>query len=141
MRQTASYQEPIEHRKHGGLPSSSGISAEAVRSELETILSSPGFARSERLSRFLRFAVEKTLQGEGDRLKEYLLGVEVFDKGESYDPRIDPIVRVEAARLRSKLKDYYLTDGRSDTVLIDLIREVTFPSFNEDGLSSLRKLL
>ncbi|HEV8133014.1 MAG TPA: hypothetical protein VGQ81_17325 [Acidobacteriota bacterium] len=129
MKQTASYQESIEHRKRGGLPLSSGISAEAVRSELETILSSPGFARSERLSRFLRFAVEKTLQGEGDRLKEYLLGVEVFDKGESYDTRIDPIVRVEAARLRSKLKDYYLTDGRSDTVLIDFDKGSYIPVF------------
>lgn len=59
------------------------------------------------------------MEGRGDELKEYLLGVSVFDREESYDPRIDPIVRVEAGRLRSKLREYYETDGQGDPVLID----------------------
>jgi TolB-like protein len=70
------------------------------------------------MSRFLKFTVERLLSGEAASLKEYLIGVEVFDKGESMDPRVDPIVRVEAGRLRSKLREYYETEGREDQVLI-----------------------
>src|SRR5215510_7133587 len=83
------------------------LSAEAVQAELEKIVASQTFANSERMTRFLRFTVEQTLQGRGDQIKEYLLGLEVFDRNQSYDPRIDPIVRVEAGRLRSKLSEYY----------------------------------
>ena len=61
--------------------------------------------------RFLRLAVERALAGQADELKEYLIGVEVFDRKASYDPRVDPIVRVEARRLRAKLKAYYEGDG------------------------------
>ncbi len=71
------------------------------------------------MARFLRFAVERSLAGRADELKEYLIGVEVFDRPSSYDPRVDPIVRVEARRLRSKLKDYYDGDGKNDPVLIE----------------------
>ena len=78
-----------------------------VRNELNRILESPGFRNSERLIRFLRFTVEAKLKGEAGAIKEYLVGREVFDRGEDYDPRIDPIVRVEARRLRKKLDDYY----------------------------------
>ncbi len=104
------------------------LSADAVRDQLERILASGGFARSERLSRFLRFAVEKKLQGEGDRLKEYLLGIEVFDRNSSYDPRLDPIVRVEASRLRAKIREYYSTEGVSDPVRIDFGKGSYAPS-------------
>ena len=69
--------------------------------------------------RFLRLAVERTLEGKADELKEYLIGVEVFDRPSSYDPRVDPIVRVEARRLRSKLKAYYAGDGNNDPVRIE----------------------
>ena len=69
--------------------------------------------------RFLRLAVERTLEGKADELKEYLIGVEVFDRPSSYDPRVDPIVRVEARRLRSKLKAYYAGDGNNDLVRIE----------------------
>jgi hypothetical protein len=96
---------------------------------LERILASSTFAQSERLSRFLRFAVEETLQGRGDQLKEYFFGVEVFDREEAYDPRTDPIVRVEAGRLRAKLGRYYETEGREDPVLIDLPKGSYVPGF------------
>ncbi len=93
---------------------------EPTRAQLERMLASPIFIRSERMSRFLRFAVERLLNGEASSLKEYLIGVEVFDKGESMDPRVDPIVRVEAGRLRSKLREYYETEGQKDPVVIGL---------------------
>ena len=102
-----------------------------LRSHLEKILSSAGFAHSQRMSRFLRFAVEQTMQGRGDKIKEYLVGVEVFDKEPSYDPQIDPIVRVEARRLRSKLKRYYETDGREDALRIDFPKGSYVPVFQE----------
>ena len=80
---------------------------EKVREQARKILASRFFVQSERLSRFLDFAVTHALVGGGERLKEYSVGVEVFDRKPPYDPRIDPIVRVEARRLRSKLKSYY----------------------------------
>src|ERR1043166_8071164 len=93
--------------------------APAVRQQWEKILAHELFARSERMGRFLRLAVERALEGKAGELKEYLIGVEGFDRKPSYDPRVDPIVRVEARRLRSKLKAYYDSDGRADPVLID----------------------
>jgi serine/threonine-protein kinase len=104
-------------------------SAKQVRSALEKLLASDQFSGSPRLARFLRFAVEKTLAGEGGDLKEYLLGTEVFDRGADFDPRIDPIVRVEARRLRSKLKDYYELDGRDDPHRIVFRKGSYTPSF------------
>lgn len=95
------------------------LSAESIRTQLRKILSSTTFARSERLARFLNFTVDETLEGRGDNLKEFVVGVEVFDKTEKYDPRMDPIVRVEARRLREKLRKYYETEGREDPVYID----------------------
>jgi serine/threonine-protein kinase len=95
------------------------LSAESVRTQLRKILSSSTFARSERLARFLNFTVEQTLGGRGDNLKEFVIGVEVFDKTEKYDPRMDPIVRVEARRLREKLRKYYETEGLDDPLYID----------------------
>jgi TolB-like protein/Tfp pilus assembly protein PilF len=97
----------------------SQLSAESIRAQLRKILSSSIFTRSERLARFLSFTVEQTIEGRGEHLKEFVIGVEVFDKTEKYDPRMDPIVRVEARRLREKLKKYYQTDGREDPLCID----------------------
>ena len=84
--------------------SAGGASAQAVGEELEKILASPIFVNSERLCAFLRFVVEQALQGSPP--KEYTLGIEVFGRDASYDPRTDPVVRVEARRLRYKLKEY-----------------------------------
>lgn len=95
------------------------FSKEAVEAQMEKILGSSTFLRSKRLGRFLRFTVEQFLDGQQGSLKEYLVGVEVFNKPENFDPRIDSIVRVEARRLRSKLERYYATDGREDEIVID----------------------
>lgn len=91
-----------------------------VRQQLERLLASPVFVGSARLRRFLEFVVEKSLAGEGDRLKEYVIGIEVFDRDAEYDPRVDSIVRVEAARLRAKLSEYYQGEGRDDAVVLTL---------------------
>lgn len=91
----------------------------AIRRQLEKIAAHGLFARSERMVRFLRLAVEHVLEGKSSELKEYLIGVEVFDRPPSYDPRVDPIVRVEARRLRAKLNSFYENDGRNDPVIIE----------------------
>src|SRR5713101_11506 len=85
---------------------------ETARSQLERILESPGFARNERLSRFLRFVVERRLEGKDDELKESLIAIEVFGRRPDYDPKRDPVVRAEASRLRARLGEYYLGQGK-----------------------------
>jgi serine/threonine-protein kinase len=104
-----------------------------VRSQVEKIAASRHFARSERLCRFLRFCVEQTLEAKGEQLKEQLVGVEVFDRKGDYDPRTDPIVRVEAMRLRSKLKAYYGSSGRTDCLLIEFPKGAYVPAFKIRG--------
>jgi len=95
-------------------------SGDDVRRQLDRLLASAVFANAGRMSRFLKFVVEQTLAGEGERLKEYVIGIEVFDRDATYDPRLDSIVRVEAARLRSKLAEYYAGEGRGDAVVLSL---------------------
>jgi adenylate cyclase len=102
---------------------------DAVVGQLERILASPGFASADRASRFLRYVVERTIAGEGDQLKEYVIGRAVFDRDDDYDPRIDSIVRVEAGRLRSKIDEYYAGPGREDAILIQLRRGSYVPAF------------
>lgn len=106
-----------------------GITAVNVRKHIEKILRCDVFASSERMSRFLRFAVEEALAGRAGQLKEYSIGLEVFDRPPSYDPRTDPLVRVEARRLRDKLKTYYQTEGRTDRFRIELPKGSYAPQF------------
>ena len=80
-----------------------------IHGQLARILASNVFRGSPRLQRFLTLAVERTLAGETDQLKEYAVGRDVFDRGADYDPRMDSIVRVEARRLRRKLREFYRT--------------------------------
>jgi TolB-like protein/Flp pilus assembly protein TadD len=91
-----------------------------VEEQLERILRSVTFQRCDGLKRFLMFIVRETAAGRGAELKEYVIGVEVFRKEDSYDARTDPIVRVQARRLRAKLARYYRDEGRGDPTLIDL---------------------
>jgi len=109
-------------RRYWGVTDDTAISAEAVRAELDRVLASKGFQNAGRLSRLLRHVTEKTLAGDADQLKEYAVGVEVFDRSASYDPRLDSIVRVEAGRLRSRLDEYYANNGASSQIRIDLPR-------------------
>ena len=91
----------------------------ALREHLQSILASPGFVNADRLRRFLQFTVEAHLKGESAQIEEYVLGREVFDRDDNYDPRLDPIVRVEARRLRQRLAEYYAGPGRADKLRID----------------------
>ena len=95
---------------------------EAVRDELDRVLKSGPFAQSQRRQRFLEYIVNETLAGRGDRLKGYTIGREVFDRPEEFDPNIDPIVRMEAARLRDRLREYYDGEGKNDPIRIELAK-------------------
>jgi Tol biopolymer transport system component len=101
-----------------------------VRAQLARLLDSPAFAHAPSLRRFLAHLVERTLAGRAADLKEYSLGVDVFDRGEAFDPKIDTIVRAQARRLRSKLREYYEADGRSDPVIIELAKGHYVPAFS-----------
>lgn len=90
--------------------------------QLDRILNHPLFKASYRLSRFLRFVVNEHRSGRPDQLKEYTIGVEVFERETSYNPQEDPIVRTMAGRLRGKLAEYYQGDGKEDPVLIEIPR-------------------
>lgn len=111
-------------------PATEASTGEAIRIQLERILASRAFARSERQRRFLRFVVEKTLEGSPDAIKEAQLGIEVFDRGAAFDPRADNIVRVEARRLRQRLEDYHSGEGLGDPVLIELPKGSYVPQFS-----------
>jgi TolB-like protein len=110
----------------------------AIREELGRVLNSGPFAQSRRRQRFLEYIVNETLAGRGDRLKGYTIAVEVFDRPETFDPVTDPLVRIEAARLREKLREYYDTDGRDDPVIIELPKGAYTPhiAFRSEPSSS-----
>jgi len=100
-----------------------------VKEALERVLASKGFRGAEALGRFLRFVVEQAIEGKADRLKEFTLGAEVLERGSAFDPQTDPIVRVQAGRLRAKLSEYYEKDGKDDRVRIALPRGGYAPEF------------
>lgn len=111
-----------------------------VRAEVDRILASKGFVSAGRLSRLLRYAVDKTIAGQTDQLKEYSVGVEVFDRNANYDPRLDSIVRVEAGRLRSRLEEYYNAEGATSPIRISLPRGgyvAQFERRDDEGPSTL----
>src|SRR6516164_9366623 len=104
------------------------LDAKAV-AQLNRIFGSKAFRQADRLKRFLTFIVEETLAGRGERLKEFVVGVEVFGKDNSFDPRNDPIVRVQARRLRSQLAAYYHEEGAHDDLMIELPKGGYAPVF------------
>src|ERR1700676_4291261 len=106
-----------------------GVPAVEIKSELDRILRSRAFIQSHRIRRFLQFVVEESLLGQPHRLKEYLIGLEVFDRREAFDPRVDSIVRVEARRLRNKLEEYYRNEGQEDPVRVLLRKGSYVPIF------------
>ncbi len=103
--------------------------SEAILEELERVLGSGVFRSATRSSQLLRFLVEQTVHGNSDHLKDYTLGAEALGRGEDFDPRTDPIARVEASRLRSRLELYYGTEGATDSVVITLPRGGYIPQF------------
>ncbi len=96
--------------------------AAEIREQLERILGSQCFEQAGRSSKFLRFTADQTLAGFGDRLKGYTIAVEVFGRPADFDAQNDPLVRVEAGRLRRRLAEYYAGEGKSDQLRVDLPR-------------------
>lgn len=103
----------------------------AIRAELERILSSMPFAASHRSKRFLRYIVENSVESSHESLKEYAIALAVFERDVSYDPSVDATVRVEAGRLRSRLRDYYASEGRRDTLVINVPKGAYRATFTE----------
>lgn len=97
-------------------------SREVIGAHLDRLSRSDGFVQSDRLKLFLRHIVERTQMGDFDRLKETVIGVEVFGRAVGYDPKADAIVRVEAYRLRQKLKRYYEGEGQSEPLRVSLAK-------------------
>ena len=91
-----------------------------IRVALRRAIQSPTLAKSHQLAQFLIFIVEETLAGHGDRLKAYTIATDALGRDANFDPQTDPIVRVEAGRLRRGLERYYAADGRNDPVVIEL---------------------
>jgi hypothetical protein len=101
-------------------PVSSAITPEEVYAELDVLVRSPLFSRSEKLQRFLRFVCEATLQGTADQINEYLIGSEVFRRGSDYNPSEDSIVRRHAHAMRQKLQEYYAHEGADHAIRIEM---------------------
>jgi serine/threonine-protein kinase len=104
-------------------------SDERIVAQLDRLLSSKVFRQADRLKRFLTFTINETIAGRGEQLKEFVIGSEVFDKGPAFDPRSDPIVRVQARRLRAQLARYYREEGQSDEILVELPKGGYTPIF------------
>jgi len=96
-----------------------GISVEEIRSALSKILSSRTFKSARGQSKFLAYVVTQSLDGRFELIKEYWVGREALGRGDSFDPRRDPIVRTQARKLRLRLAKYYQTEGAYDQILIE----------------------
>src|SRR5258706_13882786 len=107
-----------------GLPST-----DAIRSQLAAILASTSFINAHRSRRFLEFTVQQTLAGAQDSVKESVIALEVFDRKENFDQRIDAIVRVEASKLRARLLQYYTAEGAEMPGIIEIPKGTYVPRF------------
>jgi hypothetical protein len=96
------------------------LSASEIRTQLEKVLASATFARSERSQKFLQYVCDLTLRGEGSRINQYLVGSEVFQRGPDYSTDEDSVVRRQAHLLRQKLDTYYSREGQLDPIRIEL---------------------
>jgi TolB-like protein len=105
------------------------LAAGAIEEETDRILASKEFDASERNRRFLRYVVEETVAGRAGRIKAYSIATAVFNRDDSFDPQTDPIIRIEASRLRRSLERYYLTDGRLDPIRITIPKGSYIPQF------------
>src|SRR5215475_15277133 len=103
--------------------------AEEVRQLLERILCSRHFSNAPKKQKFLQLICEAYLDGRATELNEYLIGYEVFDRNESYDPALDSIVRVGAHEVRKKLERYYKSEGKNDEILLEIAAGSYIPIF------------
>ena len=105
-------------------------SSTEVLEQLERILGAAEFKRSARIADFLRFVVEETLAGRGDRIKQYTIATKVFERDRDFDQHNDPIVRVQAAKVRRALQRFYYEEGGSDGIGIEIPKGTYVPQFS-----------
>src|SRR5438309_6632108 len=110
------------------------VTPDEIRAALQRMTGSDVFSRSPQLGAFLRFVVEAVLQGKAGRIKAYTIGIEVLRRDTKFDPQLDPIVRVEATRLRRAIERYYAGPGATDPVIVDLPRGSYVPTFRRREL-------
>jgi TolB-like protein len=106
-----------------------GLTPEALRAEMERVLASETFPASRRRRDLLRYVVEETLAGRADRLKGFSIGVAVFGRDAAFDPQTDPVVRLEARRLRRDLESYYEAAGETSDIRITVPKGAYLPHF------------
>jgi adenylate cyclase len=119
------------------------LSPQLSQDELQRVVVSRDFMPSERKRRFLKYVVQETLAGRADRIKAYTIAVDVFDRDPSFDPLADPVVRIEAGRLRRCLEHYYLAEGTADRIRITIPKGGYVPQFivTEEAAPSVLKAL
>lgn len=110
-------------------PDAPVLSSDAIRAAVGRVLTSPDFNVPDRAKRFLTYVVEEAIAGRGDRIKAYSIATEVFGRGSDFDAQVDPVVRIEAGRLRRALEYYYLTSGRDDEIVITIPKGGYLPLF------------
>ena len=106
------------------------IDPDDVRSALSRLVQDSAFSKSPQLVKFIRYVVEATLNGKAERLKAYAIGVDVLGRNEDFDPQIDPIVRVEARRLRQAIESFYAGPGTDESIRIEIPRGSYAPVFH-----------
>jgi hypothetical protein len=118
------------------------ITTDMVAGTVGRVTASSGFSRSERLRNFLEFLVRQKIEGKADQLKETVIGTEVFGRKPDYDPRTDPVVRIEAAKLRSRLAEYYSGAGLDEPVRIEIPKGGYVPhwSANQEQSAEPRRI-
>ncbi len=109
---------------------------ESVQAALARVLQSRAFSRSKQLRRFLEFTVTRTLEGREEEVKEYTIAVEAYGRGTSHDPRLDPVIRNDAQRLRKKLASYYEGEGSKEAVRFVYPKGSYVPAFVRNGESA-----
>jgi hypothetical protein len=107
----------------------SGLTEEAIRFQLDRILSSSFFLSSPAASRFLSFVVQKVLSGQAQQIKQYTIAVEAFGYPIDFDPHTSTAMRVLAVRLRRMLEWYYLHEGKDDNIRIEIPKNTYIPFF------------
>lgn len=112
------------------------ISADSIRNQLQRILVSPEFTATESQRKFLKFVVLETLSGNSDEIKGFTVATCVFGRGDDFDQGIDPIVSIQANKLRRALERYYLVAGHSDPVYIDIPKGTYVPVFARQSPST-----
>src|SRR4051812_21859543 len=119
------------------------LSPQLVQDELQRVVVIRDFMPSERKRRFLKYVVQETLAGRADRIKAYTIAVNVFDRDPSFDPLADPVVRIEAGRLRRCLEHYYLAEGAADRIRITIPKGGYVPHFivTQEAAPSVLKAL